>query len=288
MAMIKRVTLTINKNNTSVKLSSPLKFYKNDSLLLQFEIEKWNFETKQNELVKPMYAVAFVETPSGTDMIECTILEGQIVQFQLLSRHTSDIGQGRLQIVVRDSHTEEESCQSATPPFVYEVEDLINTSQILVDENGNIIGTEEGRPLVDTENFNTVEELDELDLVAKDAYLFVTQDGNSYKAKVTALSNEIYVTVEQCAEMLNNYARVQHNHLISEVEGLQAALDGKHPLTALSKVATSGRYTDLLSTPKNVSAFVNDAEYVTNYQLMLLQEQVEELRKRLEELEGGE
>ena len=74
MSMMKRVILTINKNNAGVKLSSPLKFYKNDSILLQFEIEKWNFEKKQDEFVKPMYAVAFVETPNGTDMIECTIL----------------------------------------------------------------------------------------------------------------------------------------------------------------------------------------------------------------------
>ena len=35
MSMIKKVTLTINKNNTGVKLSSPLKFFKYDSFLLQ-------------------------------------------------------------------------------------------------------------------------------------------------------------------------------------------------------------------------------------------------------------
>ena len=126
MSMIKKVTLTINKNNTGVKLSSPLKFFKYDSFLLQFEIEQWNFETKQNELVKPMYAIAFVETPDGKDRVECTVLDGQIVQFQLLSRHTKHIGKGKLQIVVRDTHgSGEESCQSATPSFEYTVEDVI-------------------------------------------------------------------------------------------------------------------------------------------------------------------
>lgn len=285
MSMIKRVTLTINKNNTGVKLSSPLRFYKNDSLLLQFEIEKWNFETKQNELVKPMYAVAFVETPDGTDMIECTILDGQIVQFQLLSRHTNITGKGRLQIVVRDSHEEEESCQSATPPFEYEVEDLINNSQILIDEDGNIITTEDARPVANTENFTTIEGLDELDLVEKTSYLLITQDGKSYKAKVTALSNEIYVTVEQCEQMLQNYSQIGHTHSIEEVAHLQDALDGKLDFVALTKVATSGSYNDLLNTPKNVSAFVNDAKYVTQSTINELIAEINALRTRIEELE---
>ena len=40
MSMIKRVTLTIYENNRAVKLSTPLNFYKNDSLLIKFEVEK--------------------------------------------------------------------------------------------------------------------------------------------------------------------------------------------------------------------------------------------------------
>jgi hypothetical protein len=187
MSMMKRVTLTISKNNTGVKLSSPLKFYRNDSILLQFEIEKWNFETKQNELVKPMYAVAFVETPNGTDMIECTILEGQTVQFQLLSRHTNLVGQGRLQIVIRDTHTDgEESCQSATPPFIYEVEDLINDAQILINEYGEVI-TSNAMPVMSANGFTTIEELEEVDTLEEDDYLIISRNGHTYKIKVSQL-----------------------------------------------------------------------------------------------------
>lgn len=194
MAMMKRITLTINKNNTGVKLSSPLKFYKNDSILLQFEIEQWNFETKQNELVKPMYAVAFIETPNGTDMIECTILEGQTVQFQLLSRHTNVIGQGRMQIIVRDSHEDgDEPCQSATPPFTYEVEELINNAQILIDENGNVIITDEAKPLFGAETFSTIDELEELESLSSESYLIVSQEGKTYKIKVEMFENKIYL-----------------------------------------------------------------------------------------------
>lgn len=187
MSMMKRITLTISKNNTGVKLSSPLKFYRNDSILLQFEIEKWNFETKQNELVKPMYAVAFVETPNGTDMIECTILEGQTVQFQLLSRHTNLVGQGRLQIVIRDTHTDgEESCQSATPPFIYEVEDLINDAQILINEYGEVI-TSNAIPVMSANGFTTIEELEEVETLEKDDYLIISRNGHIYKVKASQL-----------------------------------------------------------------------------------------------------
>lgn len=197
MSMIKKVTLTINKNNTGVKLSSPLRFFKNDSLLLQFEIEKWNFETKKNEIVRPMYAVVFVETPpteeepGGTDMMECSILNGQIVQFQLLSRHTGIIGKGRLQIVVRDIHEDgDEACQSATPPFEFEVEDIIYGNEILEDENGNIIITQDGEPVCSSEGFTTIDELEELpveELDKENAYVMVVQNGKSYKLNLNNL-----------------------------------------------------------------------------------------------------
>lgn len=193
MSMMKRVTLTINKNNTGVKLSSPLKFYKNDSILLQFEIEKWNFEKKQNELVEPMYAVVFVETADGTDMVECSILDDRIVQFQLLSRHTTHVGRGRLQLIVRDTHgVDKESCQSATPPFEYTVEDVIYDNydaSILEDEDGNIIITDDGVPVFNGNGFTTVDELDELpsEELSDDAYIIVSQNGRTYKYNINNL-----------------------------------------------------------------------------------------------------
>ena len=207
MSMMKRVTLTINKNNTGVKLSSPLKFYKNDSILLQFEIEKWNFEKKQNELVEPMYAVVFVETADGTDMVECSVLDDRIVQFQLLSRHTTHVGRGRLQLIVRDTHGEdEESCQMATPPFEYDIEELINNSQILIDENGNIIIAEEGLPLINNDGFTTVGNLEEVSSVGEESYLMITENGKSYKIKAPLLYNEL---LEKYKELENRIALLE-------------------------------------------------------------------------------
>lgn len=214
MSMMKRVTLTINKNNAGVKLSSPLKFYKNDSILLQFEIEKWNFEKKQDELVKPMYAVAFVETPNGTDMIECTILDGQTVQFQLLSRHTSIIGQGRMQIIVRDGHEDgDESCQSATPPFIYEVEDLINDAQILTNEYGEVI-TSNAMPIMSANGFTTIDSLEETDMLGEDAYILITENGRSYKMRASLLNSG--VSNEQYNELLDKYEELANRLAILE------------------------------------------------------------------------
>lgn len=274
MAMIKRVTLTIAKNNASVKLSQSLRFYKNDSLLLQFEIERWNFEINQAEVVKPLYAVAFVETPDGTDMLECTILDEQIVQFQLLQKHTAIIGQGRMQIVIRDSHgSDDEACQSATPPFAYEVEELINDSQILTDENGNVIITDEAKPVFSSSTFATVDELEELELVDEESYLFITKDKKSYKAKLSALSDEVYVTVEQADK---NYAKTIHNHEISNVNGLQKALDGKMNRVSLVELATSGDYNDIIYNKPDLSV------YALKTEVEELTRQIEELKKQLE------
>ena len=119
----------------------------------------------------------------------CTygILDGQTVQFQLLSRHTSIIGQGRMQIIVRDGHEDgDESCQSATPPFIYEVEDLINDAQILTNEYGEVI-TGNAMPIMSANGFTTIEELEEIETLEKDDYLIISRNGHIYKVKASQL-----------------------------------------------------------------------------------------------------
>ncbi len=135
MSMIKRVTLTIYENNRAVKLSTPLNFYKNDSLLIKFEVEKYNFELREFQRVNPLQAVAFIETPDGRDSVETTVIDGQTIEVKLLPKHTSEVGKSKIQFVIRDT----DGCQLATPPFTYEVEPLINDAILSIDENGNII-----------------------------------------------------------------------------------------------------------------------------------------------------
>ena len=135
MSMIKKVTATINKNNKKVKLSSPLYFYRYDSLTIEFEIEKYNFELKSYQRINLLKAVAFVETANGKDSVETTILQGQTIMIKLLPEHTSVVGESKIQFVIVDG----DGCQSATPPIPYVVEELINDVIIKVDDEGNIV-----------------------------------------------------------------------------------------------------------------------------------------------------
>lgn len=198
MSMIKRVTLTINKNNTSVKLSSPLNFFKNDSLTLYFEIEKYNFELREYARVVPISAIAYVETPDNRDTIQATIVEGNLIMFNLTPYHTNYVGVSRMQLVIRDN----DGCQCATPAFTFDISELINDYKILVDEDGNIFTSEEDIPLTleGANGYNSISDLEEATSLA-DAYMLITQNEKSYKAKTSLLTGDI-------GEMLG-YAKVE-------------------------------------------------------------------------------
>lgn len=155
MALFKKTTLTI-KNNMAIKLDKPLKFFKNDSLVLYFEVEQYNFEIKQYETVVPLSAIAFIETPEGKDSINTTIVDGDLIMFHLTSKFTKELGTFKIQIVIRDT----DGCQCALPYFEFEVQDLINDSQILVDENGDIITSTED---VDDSTINFYDKINELE-----------------------------------------------------------------------------------------------------------------------------
>lgn len=135
MSMIKKVTVTISKDNKKVKLSSPLYFYKYDSLTIEFEIEKYNFELKSYQRINLLKAVAFVETANGKDSVETTILQGQTIMIKLLPEHTKFVGESKIQFVIVDG----DGCQSATPPIPYRVEELINDVIVKIDNEGNIV-----------------------------------------------------------------------------------------------------------------------------------------------------
>ena len=138
MSMIKKVTVTISKDNKKVKLSSPLYFYKYDSLTIEFEIEKYNFELESYQGINFLKAVGFIENAKGKDSIETTVLQGQTIMIKLLPKHTKFVGESKIQFVIIDG----DGCQSATPPIPYRIEELINDAIVKVDNEENIV-TEE-------------------------------------------------------------------------------------------------------------------------------------------------
>lgn len=199
MSMIKRVTLTINKNNNSVKLSCPLNFYKNDTLTLYFEVEKYNFNINNDtgyEKIIPLSAIAYVETPEGIDSIQTAIIDDNLIMVNLSQYHTSFIGTSRMQLVIRDK----DGCQCATPCFTFSVDDLINDYEIITDEDGNIITSENDIPIVHGHGngYNAISDLDEIEDL-DNAYMLITKDEKSYKARTSLFG----------AANLEDYARLE-------------------------------------------------------------------------------
>jgi hypothetical protein len=240
MSMIKKTTLTI-KNNTNVRLSNQLKFYKNDSVTIYFEIEEYNFELKNYAKVSPLSAIAFIETPDGKDTVNTTITDGNLICFNLTSRYTKDVGVFKMQLVVRDK----DGCQSAIPSFEFEVRDLINDAVLLVDSNGNIIVTDDGEPLVAFgESFYRISDLNEVEAISDEAYIMITQDGNSYKAKLSSLGGGSSVDVD-----LSNYFNKEE--VLGMVNSLSSRLEAKADSTyvrqeinrALNNINLSNYYT---------------------------------------------
>ena len=286
MSMIKKTTLTI-KNNTNVRLSNQLKFYKNDSVTIYFEIEEYNFELKNYSKMSPLSAIAFIETPDGKDTVNTTITDGNLICFNLTSRYTKDVGIFKMQLVVRDK----DGCQSAIPSFEFEVRDLINDAVLLVDSNGNVIVTDDGEPLVAFgESFYRISDLNEVENISDEAYIMITQDGSSYKAKLNSigggsldvdLSN--YFNKEEVLGMVNNLsdrieAKVDSTYVKQEIDKAlnninlseyytKDEMDASLSLKSdVSHTHTSNEITDL-TIPTKLSDLENDSRFLTEIPL---------------------
>ena len=233
MSMIKRVTLTINKNNNSVKLSCPLNFYKNDTLTLYFEVEKYNFNINNDtgyEKIIPLSAIAYVETPEGIDSIQTAIINDNLIKVNLSQYHTSFIGTSRMQLVIRDK----DGCQCATPCFTFSVNDLINDNEIITDEDGNIITSENDIPIVHGHGngYNAISDLDEIEDL-DNAYMLITKDEKSYKARTSlfgaanldfdnfATKDEMVINLSAKSDTTHThddrYATINHQHSYNEL-----------------------------------------------------------------------
>ena len=90
-----------------------------------------------------------------------------------------------MQFVVRDN----DGCQSAIPFFEFEVQDLINDTTLLVDNDGNVIVTEESVPVAPFgKGFNRITDLEEAtELEPETSYVMVTKDEHSYKVSAETL-----------------------------------------------------------------------------------------------------
>ena len=137
--MLTKTTKIVVKDYT-ITLDTPLRFYKEDSLLLYFKIEEFGLVVQDSGATTystaplfPERAFLFVETPDNTDSIEAVTIDGNSVCFELTAKYTINLGKSRMQIVLLD-----EESRKALPPFEFEVQPIIY--------DGNI---EEVEPLYD-------------------------------------------------------------------------------------------------------------------------------------------
>ena len=261
MSMIKRFTLTINKNNNGVKLSSPLNFYKNDSLTLYFEIEKFNFDIKQYTRIIPISAIAYVETPDGTDSLQATIVDGQLIMFRLTPFHTQHVGVSKLQLVIRDN----DGCQCATPYFTFSISDVINEYEVLVDDDGNIITSEEDIPLIhEGENgYNSISDLEET-YTLKDAYMLVTRDKKSYKAKTSLLSGNTNPNPSQPDNPSDSTIDMSEYAKKDDIPTLVSQLENDMGyLTEHQDLSVYALKTEIPTVPTKLSELQNDGGFIS-------------------------
>lgn len=207
MSLTKETTLTI-KNNVGVKLSSPLKFFKNDTLILYFIVEQYNFDVKSYETLVPLNAILHIENPEGEVTAEPVELEDNKITFKLTQKYTQHVGVFKLQFVIRDAKTENGvCCQCAIPPFEMEVQEVIDGTDYLKDKLGDTIVTKDG-DVLELKNLNEIDVSDvygEIDSL-EDTSVLVQKDGQIYTTSTDNLIKLMNVTREEYDAMEKNTA----------------------------------------------------------------------------------
>ena len=160
MSLSKEITLIIK--DYSIKLSSPLKFYVNDSLKLVFTIKKMeiinvnNINTTSADYfpLDGLTAQLLIENLQGTDSIEATTIEGNKISFIFTNKYTRYPGIGKMQIRL----TDKDGYELKLPEFKYRVRRTINENldntipetiiRTLTTEDNKILLSEDGKLLI--------------------------------------------------------------------------------------------------------------------------------------------
>lgn len=156
----KKVKLTVT--DYSAKLSSPLKFYKNDSVYLIFEIVEFgikytNGRSRIGETpIVSLYGKLLVETPYGVDSIKSMENSNDnIFMFHLDTEYTQNIGRSKMQIVLLDD--DGVRYKITLPEIEFEIKKSINEKwdgedvvypTIILTDDGNLILADDETALI--------------------------------------------------------------------------------------------------------------------------------------------
>lgn len=177
-----------------ISMTSPLKFFEDDDLILCFQISEFGAsvinDDQEPNLIFPKEAFLFVETSHGIDTVEPVTINGNEIHFRLTSKYTSidNVGIGRMQIVLLD-----ESSRKALPPFQFEIQPVIHNDYTVYDglasEDDIALLSEDGM-LLDSSSSVYGIKISELPTTTNiDGYIPIVQNGVTKKISLSTYLN---------------------------------------------------------------------------------------------------
>ena len=196
--MLTKTTKIVAKDYV-INLSSPLKFFKDDSIMLYFEVSEFGYAVdksgKTRQVANPLFpehAFLFVETPSKNDSIEAVEINGNTICFKLTSVYTTNIGFSRMQIILLDGDS-----RKALPPFQFEVQPVIYQERPnflfdgLANEAGLALLAEDGM-LLDSNDEEYGIRISALgETIVSEGYVPIVQNGVTMKYNLSNFANEL-------------------------------------------------------------------------------------------------
>lgn len=227
-----------------ISMTSPLKFFEDDDLILCFQISEFGAsvinDDQEPNLIFPKEAFLFVETSHGIDTVEPVTISGNEIHFRLTSKYTSidNVGIGRMQIVLLD-----ESSRKALPPFQFEIQPVIHNDYTVYDglasEDDIALLSEDGMLLDGSSSVYGIK-ISELPTTTNiDGYIPIVQNGVTKKISLsTYLSGQF--------EDIRNYVDNKVSNVSNEITNV------KQQINEINS-----------TTPKKLSDLENDMNFVT-------------------------
>jgi len=157
--LYKKVKLTVSEGY-KCSVNNSLRFYKNDSLYLKFEIYELGIEYKngisrlrETPMNGAISAMLLIENPFGIDSIESMSIEENLITFHLKRENTQYLGISKMQIVLLD----ENKYKVTLPEFTFEIKKSINEKwdgediiypTILLADDGSVLLVDEETSLI--------------------------------------------------------------------------------------------------------------------------------------------
>lgn len=224
-----------------ISMTSPLKFFEDDDLILCFQIGEFGAsvinDDQETNLIFPKEAFLFVETSNGIDTVEPVTINGNEIHFRLTSKYTNvdNVGIGRMQIVLLDGNS-----RKALPPFQFEIQPIIYNDYKVYDglasEDDIALLSEDGM-LLDSSSSVYGIKISELPITTNiDGYIPIVQNGVTKKVDLDTY--------------LNTKLEEQNHNMKKQFEDMKNYVD-----TEITKANDF--------TPKKLSDLENDMNFVT-------------------------